>query len=238
MVENAGHYKELELRERGVGKMYETRTHEWTTKLSTYRDERVKAAFSALKRSIERLCTGADGYVYHEIALRVAQLMMDSFLLKRSKGLDVSVPEPVVCADLLNPKPAAKDGVPDENAIEPDSVKADFATWDGKINTVQDINWIYNSLMLKDVRKEDAPSPGAWAHLQYYRSSESAMADFFNKLYPRLIPAKAAIQRLEDKLHDDGRTTFGLIERLLKEAEGSAEPVSVLPLGDKERPGL
>ena len=43
-----GKYTELELRTRGIGKFHDTRTHEWTTKLSTYHDEEVKRAYMAL----------------------------------------------------------------------------------------------------------------------------------------------------------------------------------------------
>ena len=42
--QNRGKYTELELRQRGVGKFFETKTHEWATKLSTYHDEDVKRA--------------------------------------------------------------------------------------------------------------------------------------------------------------------------------------------------
>ena len=41
-----GKYTELELRKRGVGKFYETKSHEWATKLSTYHDEEVKRSYS------------------------------------------------------------------------------------------------------------------------------------------------------------------------------------------------
>ena len=55
-----GKYTELELRERGIGKFYETRTHEWSTKLSTYHDEEVKRVYLAIKRSLDLLCTNVE----------------------------------------------------------------------------------------------------------------------------------------------------------------------------------
>ena len=234
-AENRGKYTELELRTRGIGKFHETRTHEWTVKLSTYHDEEVKRAFLALKSSLSLLCTDVEGYQYHEIAHRVAQIMIDKFLLQRCKGQDVPIPGPVVSQSSLQAKPEVKKG---KGILKATARKSDFKKWDGKIDTISDINWIYNHLMVADVTVEDAPSPGAWAHLQYHRSNTAAMAEFFTKVYPRLIPAKGTIQKLQDKFHDDGRTTFDLLERLLKEDERGAEPVPVLPMVLPERPGL
>jgi len=230
-----GKYTELELRSRGIGKFHKTRTHEWTTKLSTYHDEEVKRAYLAVKRSLDLLCTDVEGWQYHEIAHKVAQIMIDRFLLQRSKGQDVPVPGPVVNANMLQSAPPIRKG---KGILKATAVKADFAKWDGKIDTISDINWIYNHLMIADVKPSDAPSPGAWAHLQYHRSTPAAMDEFFTKVYPRLIPAKGTIQKMQDLFHDDGRTTFDLIERLLKEDEGSAGQVSVLPMVLPERPGL
>ena len=230
-----GKYTELELRTRGIGKFYETRSHEWATKLSTYHDEEVKRAFMAVKASLSLLCTDVEGHQYHEIAHRLAQVMIDKFLLQRCKGQDVPIPGPVVSETSLQPvsEPVAKKGV-----LKATAMKADFTKWDGKIDTINDINWIYNHLMVSDVKAEDAPSPGAWAHLQYHRSNDAAMSDFFTKVYPRLIPSKGVVEKMQDKFHDDGRATFDLLERLLKEDEGSAEQVSVLPMVLPKRPGL
>jgi hypothetical protein len=127
----------------------------------------------------------------------------------------------------------AKKGV-----LKATAVKADFKNWDGKIDTISDINWIYNHLMIADVKPEDAPSPGAWAHLQYHRSTPAAMDDFFTKVYPRLIPAKGTIQKMQDKFHDDGRTTFDLLDRLLAEDAAGEGEVPVLQVVLPERSGL
>ncbi len=233
--ENRGKYTELELRTRGIGKFHETKTHEWDTKLSTYHDEEVKRAFMALKRSLSLLCTNAEGHQYHEIAHKVAQITIDKFLLQRCKGQDVPIPGPVISESSLQKVPAetAKKGI-----LKATAKMADFSKWDGKIDTIADINWIYNHLMVADVKPEDAPSPGAWAHLQYHRSNNAAMADFFTKVYARLIPAKGTIQKMQDKFHDDGRATFDLLERLLAEDAAGEGEVPVLQVVLPKRPGL
>ncbi|GAI14032.1 unnamed protein product [marine sediment metagenome] len=230
-----GKYTELELRTRGIGKFHATQTPGWRTKLSTYHDEEVKRAFLAIKASLRLLCTDVEGYHYIEIAHQVAQIIIDKFLLQRCKGDKVPIPGPVVSASSLQPasKAPAKKGV-----LKATAVKADFTKWDGKIDTIADINWIYNHLMVADVTAEDAPSPGAWAHLQYHRSNTAAMAEFFTKVYPRLIPAKGTIQKIQDKFHDDGRTTFDLLDRLLAEDAAGEGEVPVLQMVLPERPGL
>ncbi len=231
---NKGKYTELELRNRGVGKFHAAPSKEWAVKLSTYHDEEVKRAFSAIKQSMKLLCTDVENYQYHELAHQIAQIMIDKYLLRRCKGYDDPVPGPVISESSLRSAPkTGKRGV-----LKATALKSDFTKWDGKIDTVSDINWIYNHLMIADVKPEDAPSPGAWAHLQYHKSSTEAMAEFFTKVYSRLIPSKSTIQKMEDKAHDDGRTTFSLLDRLLKECEGSPEQIPVLQLGDSKRPRL
>jgi hypothetical protein len=233
--ENEGKYTELELRTRGVGKFHPTQTREWATKLSTYHDEDVKRAFMAIKRSLRLICTDVENYHYHELAHQVAQIMIDKFLLQRCKGENVPIPGPVISESSLQ-SPAGS--TPDSDALKPTAIKADFTKWDGKIDTISDINWIYMHLMISDVKPEDAPSPGAWAHLQYHRSSTDAMAEFFTKVYPRLIPSKSVIQKMEEKAHDDGRTTFDLLDRLLAEDAAGEGEVPVLPVVLPQRPGL
>ncbi len=179
------------------------------------------------------LCTDFHVHRYVIMAHRVAQIMIDRFLFQRCKGEDVLVPGPLISESSVKPAEKASKGV-----LKPTAVKSDFSNWDGKIDTISDINWIYNNLMVADVTAEDAPSPGAWAHLQYHRSSDEAMSDFFTKVYPRLIPAKGTIQKLADMFHDDGRTTFDLLDRLLAECEGSSGQVPVLPVVLPERTGL
>jgi len=230
-----GKYTELELRTRGIGKFHETQTPGWRTKLSTYHDEEVKGAFLAIKQSVKLLCTDVEGYHYIEIAHQLAQIMIDRYLLFRCKGQDVPLPGPVVSESSLQPvsKSPAKKGV-----LKATAKKADFTKWDGKIDTISDINWIYNHLMIADVKPADAPSPGAWAHFQYHRSTPEAMTEFFTKVYPRLIPAKGTIQKMQDLFHDDGRTTFDLLDRLLAEDAAGEGEVPVLPMVLPERPGL
>ena len=147
--QSKGKYTELELRTRGIGKFHDTRTEEWATKLSTYHDEEVKRAYLAIKRSLALLCTDVDGFQYHEIAHQAAQVILDKYLLQRSKGQDVPIPGPVVSESSLQSAPKVKQG---KGILKATATKADFAKWDGKIDTVSDINWIYN--IVKDAVRQ------------------------------------------------------------------------------------
>jgi hypothetical protein len=144
--QNKGKYTELELKNRGVGKFHATQTREWDVKLSTYHDEEVKRVFVSLKASLRLLCTDAEDYHYIEIAHKVAQIIIDKFLLQRSRGQDVPVPGPVVSSSSLQPKPKGK------GILKSTAAKADFSKWDGKIDTISDINWIYN--IVKDAVRQ------------------------------------------------------------------------------------
>ena len=234
--EKSGRYTESELRDRGIGKFLEAGSTPFRTKKETYRFEGVYSAWMTLKRSLIVLCTDADGHRYSEQGIRLSQIIMDKFLIQRCRGEAVPIPGPVISETSL--QPGAKSVAVEDEFLKAVAVKSDFENWDGKIDTISDLNWIYNNLTISDVTAADAPSPGAWAHLLYHRSSKGAMDDFFTKVYPRLIPAKGTIQKLADKLHDDGRTTFDLLDRLLAECVGSTEQVPVLPVVLPERTGL
>jgi len=227
-------YTALELKDRGIGKFIDrAQAVDWSMKLSTYKDEGIKEPFHALNRSLIILCTDFKGHRYVDMAHRVAQIIMDRYLFRRCSGQDVPVPGPLVEAGTQVNSSVAKTG-----KVVATALRSDFTKWDGKIDTISDINWLYNNLMVKDVKPEDAPSPGAWAHLQYHRSSKAAMAEFFTKVYPRLIPAKSTMQKMQDKFHDDGRTTFDLLDRLLAEDAAGEGEVPVLQVVLPERAGL
>lgn len=235
--DNQGKYTEAELRDRGVEKFRPERSPEWNLKAVMYSDEGVRQAFTKVKRSLILLCTDYKGHRYMEMAHRVAQIMIDKYLMQRCKGIEAVLPGPVISETSLKPMKAPTKA-PTKGVLKATAVRADFKNWDGKIDTISDINWIYNNLMVLDVKAEDAPSPGAWAHLQYHWSNQAAMAEFFTKVYPRLIPAKSTVQKMQDKFHDDGRATFDLLDKLLEEDAAGEDEVPVLQVVLPERPRL
>jgi len=89
-------YTERELRDRGIGKFIESRDYGYDTKSRTYREEGVWQAFSKLRSSYRPLVTDDTGYVNHSLATKMAQVQIDTFLLRRAKGEDVSIPQPLV----------------------------------------------------------------------------------------------------------------------------------------------
>jgi hypothetical protein len=234
-IDSRGKYTETGLITRRVGKFCEQKTQQWTLKLETYRDEGLWGVYLSIMRSLRSIMTDVEGHFFKERAHNVAQIIIDKFLFQRCRGVDVPIPGPVVSESSLQ---KVNSSVRKKGVLKATAKKADFTKWDGKIDTISDLNWIYNHLMVADVTVDDAPSPGAWAHLQYHRSNEAAMAEFFTKVYPRLIPAKGTIQKMQDKFHDDGRTTFDLLDRLLAEDEAGEGKVPVLQVVLPERAGL
>jgi hypothetical protein len=93
---------------------------------------------------------------------------------------------------------------------------------DAEIDPIRDLTWIYNNIAIRNVRPEDAPSPGAFAHLKFVQENNDNKIDFFTKVYPRIIPAKSQVENLT-KFNDDNRTTFDLLDRLSRESENSTE---------------
>jgi len=100
--------------------------------------------------------------------------------------------------------------------------KKDFGDFDAEIEPIRDLTWIYNHIAVMDVKPEDAPSPGAFAHLKFIQKNQVNQVDFFTKVYPRIIPSKSQIETL-NKFNDDGRSDIDLLDRLLTESKESQE---------------
>jgi len=144
-------------------------------------------------------------------------MQIDTYLLKRAEGKDVSVPVPVEDAEYLanSSKAKKKDSEPTESVLSSFlHDKADYGdAGKAEIDPIRDITWIYNNLAVKDVEPSDAPSPGAYAQLKFIQSDDSNLVDFFTKVYPRLIPSKSQVENLT-KFNDDGREHFELLDKL------------------------
>lgn len=208
-------YSEQELRDRGIGKYIEARMYGWDTKERTYREEKVKAAYVKLKSSFRPLVTDETGYVFHDLASKIAQKQIDTFLLRRSRGDDVVIPQPVAPKRVVEAEGKKADGF----LVN----MGDFGeSADAEMDPVRDLTWIYNHVAVRDVEPCDAPSPGAYAHLKFIQQSADNMVDFFTKVYPRIIPSKSQIESL-NKFNDDGRANFDILERLQGESEDGKE---------------
>ena len=66
------------------------------------------------------------------------------------------------------------------------------------------------------VKISDAPSPEAWGMLQSYRSSQARMDDFWDKVYPKLMPSKAQLEKTKVLTSLDGQDIVRTIDKILK----------------------
>ena len=209
---------EQDLRDRGIGKIIQPRDYGWDEKSRTYREEDVWAAFSKLRSSYRVCCTDDTGYINHHYANSMAQMQIDTYLLRRSKGEAISLPMPYGFVPKV-----------DETSDKPEMYElsefGDKAA--ASLDPIGDLTWIYNNLAILDVGPEDAPSPGAFAYLKWVQRSEENRIDFFTKVYPRIIPSKSQIENM-GKFHDDGRSNFRILEQLSAEAAGDQGEVPSL----------
>ena len=91
-----------------------------------------------------------------------------------------------------------------------------------------DLLWAYQALGAKDLKPEDAPSPGAWFVYAAIKDNDLAQKSFITQTITKLLPTKAQMEK--DDRAEDGRKIFNLIERILRESSNDA-PV----LSDTER---
>ena len=93
MDKSAGKYTESELKDRGVGKGVDSRDQNWHVKKATYGNEGIWNSFTSLRDCFRCLLRNCDGYTVPENAHRQAGIMMDAFLIRRSRGEKVKVPK-------------------------------------------------------------------------------------------------------------------------------------------------
>lgn len=211
---------EEELRRCYVGKYIDT-THGygWDDKKKCYGDMGVWQIFNALRAYYRKKATDDTGHVFHDIATHMAQIEVDTFLVLRAKGKEIS--EPAVPGAGPTVASLSQDGCGNE--------LYDITEFGGKedLDPIAMMTWVFNHLAVKGVKPADAPSPGAYNYLRFVQMNQDNMVDFYTKAFPRLIPAKSA-QEDSNKFHDDGRTTFDLLDRVLKEGQPVTEQVPVL----------
>ena len=139
-------------------------------------------------------------------------------------GQSVKVVEPVVGKGLPSSglEPAASVGNGADVGGEPPAA--------GRVNIVAWVEYVAANLDVEGASLETAPAPGAWSLLLWARSER---AEFFKNFLGRLMPTKTQIEE-QNRFNDDGRTTIGLIDRVLAtapaEVVGKSEQERVVPL--------
>jgi hypothetical protein len=198
-------YTEEELRRAYIGKYVDSQIgYGREDKKRCYRDQGVWMIYGKLRSYYRRIVTDETGWVDHDLATRMAQRQVDTYLLLRSRGTPVTEPK-----------------VPGEEAASHSEEGKDlfditeFKNGDG-IDPIGMLTWVFNNLAVKGIKPGEAPSPGAFAYLRFVQQSHENQVDFYTKVLPRIIPAKSTMED-QNKFRDDGRTNFDLLDRVFSE---------------------
>jgi hypothetical protein len=90
----------------------------------------------------------------------------------------------------------------------------------------RDLLWAYQALGAKDLKPEDAPSPGAWFIYATTHDNDLSKKAFITGPLTKLLPSKR--QQEKDDRAEDGRKQFDVIEKLLRERPDDAPVLSTL----------
>ena len=104
--------------------------------------------------------------------------------------------------------------------VEPDSIVAEELDVDlvqlANLDSPEfhaDAKWVYQHLLVRGVKFEDAPSPGAWAMLQWAKRNQNR---FFENVMPKAVAAKEkATEAVPGELPDEYRQDTSEIKKML-----------------------
>jgi hypothetical protein len=204
-------YTERELKDRHVATFIDPQGMEvarakMKTKRETYAAEGVLQSYKSLFKCFKVLLSIEDPMgtpcTDQYQPSKCAQLMMDSCLLRRSRGEKCDVPSEVHLYEKKQEE-AAK-GI----AL----YEADEATDKPPCSENEKLRWIFENMKLEGVEPSDAPSIGTFTLLMELRENQQARTKFYESLWPKLLAKEDAEKT--GKLEDTGKDTIELIERL------------------------
>lgn len=76
------------------------------------------------------------------------------------------------------------------------------------------VEWVFDA-MGEHVEPGDAPSPGAWALLDWAKKTAANKRDFYTTFASKLIPSRSTLE-VEERRRDDGEDCTRTIDYLLK----------------------
>ena len=88
-----------------------------------------------------------------------------------------------------------------------------------------DAGWVYQRLSVKGVKPEDAPSPGAWALLQWAKLNQNR---FFEHVMPKVVSSKKKMaMEASEELPEELKFDTSEIERMLEDHQLQRERQAV-----------
>lgn len=83
------------------------------------------------------------------------------------------------------------------------------------------VDWVARNIAVSDVDPKEAPSPEAWAILQWVLSSFTNQTVFWKDIWARMLPTRAQVEE-DQRFRDDGREQMDLINSVRAASDQSA----------------
>jgi hypothetical protein len=212
MADKLTKFTEQELKQRKIGTFIDPRGMAeaatlWKTKRETYEGEGVQKSYLSLSKSYSVLLLDAENakhpeYYDRRLAAKCAQIMMDTYLLRGSRGEKSEIPTQVFLYE--KKKETADTGI--------ELYDAALFEEKGGVSENEKLRWIFENMQVDGIEPSDAPSMGAYTLLMQLRNNAQAMQKFYDSLWPKLLAKEDAEKT--GKLEDTGKDTIELIERL------------------------
>jgi hypothetical protein len=213
MADKLTKFTEEELKQRKIGTFVDKddspeKATIFAVKRQTYEDEGVAKTYLSLLKSFSVLLLDAENashpeYYDRRTATKCTQIMMDSYLLRSSRGEKCEIPSKVHLYEIK--KESDKDGI--------ELFDADMFEDKAGVTANEELRWIFENMRLEGVEPTDAPSIGAYSLLMHLRTNAQAMQKFYDSLWPKLLAKEDAEKT--GKLEDSGKDAIELIDRLI-----------------------
>ncbi len=210
---------ENDLRERGIGKtIQDLFSPEWHVKRRHYKHVGVWERYVAWERYFRYRNKNVDGSFDNKTKNEKCQLKIDQYLLAQVRGdktYRLLMPEGHVEKEKVVTKEKSVDKpVDDLMSIE------DLPEETGKVDMIETITYVFQNMDVDKIDPKDAPSRGAYFYLMRIRKDVTAKNKFYEQGLMKLVPSSAQLKETSKK-NDDGRETFELLDRLLRECANS-----------------
>jgi hypothetical protein len=213
MADKLTKFTEQELKQRKIGTFMDPDSTDeqqtkFQTKMQTYATEGVTKSYKSLEKSFSVLLMNNEDpkYDYHDrrSAAKCAQIMMDTYLLRGSRGEKSEIPNQVHLYEIK--KETDKTGI--------ELYDAELFEEKGGVSENEKLRWIFENMQVAGIEPADSPSIGAYTLLMQLRENQQARQKFYDSLWPKLMAKEDAEKT--GKLEDTGKDTIDLIDRLIE----------------------
>lgn len=97
--------------------------------------------------------------------------------------------------------------------------RAEYDAFMGRTaDMVTQVSWVAKNMDVSEdlIRFEDIPCAEAWGMLQSYKASGERKQEFWDKVYPKLMPSRSQLDEGKVKKEVDGAEILRAIEKLEK----------------------